>query len=73
MKTDTALQLDVQKSILWEPLLDGAEIGVTVKDGVVTLSGYVGQLCEKTRRQLIRGIKKERLDALLGIRPEFAM
>ncbi|AIM37047.1 ornithine aminotransferase [Sphingobacterium sp. ML3W] len=47
MKTDTALQLDVQKAILWEPLLDEAEIGVTVKNGVVTLSGYVDNYVKK--------------------------
>ena len=39
MKTNEALQKDVQDAIKWEPLLQAAEIGVTAKDGVVTLSG----------------------------------
>ncbi|MBB2950611.1 BON domain-containing protein [Sphingobacterium sp. JUb56] len=47
MKTDAVLQSDVQKAIRWEPLLDEAEIGVTVKDGVVTLSGYVDSYVKK--------------------------
>lgn len=41
MKTNEELQKDVQNAIQWEPLLNAAEIGVTVKDGVVTLTGNV--------------------------------
>jgi len=41
MKTNEELQKDVQNAIKWEPLLHAAEIGVTVKDGVVTLTGIV--------------------------------
>jgi osmotically-inducible protein OsmY len=41
MKTNEELQKDVQNAIKWEPLLHAAEIGVTVKDGVVTLTGVV--------------------------------
>lgn len=41
MKTNEELQKDVQNAIKWEPLLHAAEIGVTVNDGVVTLTGIV--------------------------------
>jgi len=41
MKTNEELQKDVQNAIKWEPLLHAAEIGVTIKDGVVTLTGIV--------------------------------
>ena len=41
MKTDAELQQDVMNELKWEPTLKAAEIGVAVKDGVVTLSGYV--------------------------------
>jgi len=41
MKSNEVLQKDVQDSIKWEPLLNAAEIGVTVKDGMVTLTGTV--------------------------------
>ena len=38
MKTNSELQKDVQDAIKWEPLLNAAEIGVTAKDGVVSLA-----------------------------------
>jgi hypothetical protein len=38
MKTNAELQKDVQDAIKWEPLLNVAQIGVMVKDGVVTLT-----------------------------------
>ncbi|MFC1924021.1 BON domain-containing protein [Chloroflexota bacterium] len=47
MKTDAELQQDVMNELKWEPTVEGAEIGVAVKDGVVTLSGYVDSYAEK--------------------------
>ena len=47
MKTNAELQTDVQNAIKWEPLLNAAEIGVTVKDGVVTLTGVVDNYTKK--------------------------
>ena len=47
MKTDSQLQLDVIAELKWEPLLGAAEIGVTVKDGVITLSGVVDSYGKK--------------------------
>tara|TARA_R110002124_G_scaffold116833_2_gene273535 strand:- start:1400 stop:1531 length:132 start_codon:yes stop_codon:yes gene_type:complete len=41
MKSNEDLQRDVQESIKWEPLLKAAEIGVTAKGGVITLSGTI--------------------------------
>jgi osmotically-inducible protein OsmY len=41
MKTDAELQQDVMNQLKWEPTIHAAEIGVAVKDGVVTLSGNV--------------------------------
>ena len=41
MKTDAKLQRDVMDELKWEPTIHAAEIGVAVKDGVVTLSGSV--------------------------------
>lgn len=38
MKTNQALQRDVENAIKWEPLMHAAEIGVTAKDGVVSLN-----------------------------------
>ena len=51
MKTNADLQKDVQDAIKWEPLLNAAEIGVTVKDGVVTLTGSVDSYSKKTEAE----------------------
>ena len=47
MKNNSELQKDVQDAIKWEPLLHAAEIGVTVKDGIVTLNGEVDSYAKK--------------------------
>jgi len=47
MKTNEELQNDVQNAIKWEPLLNAAEIGVTAKDGVVSLTGVVDSYSKK--------------------------
>lgn len=47
MKTDTALQLDVIAELKWEPSVNAANVGVEVKDGIVTLAGHVDTYAEK--------------------------
>jgi len=47
MKTDAQLQQDVTNELKWEPTIQAAEIGVAVKDGVVTLSGNVDSYGKK--------------------------
>ncbi len=47
MKSNSELQTDVQDAIKWEPLMHAAEIGVTVEDGVVTLTGNVDSYSKK--------------------------
>lgn len=47
MKTDTQLQADVGEELKWEPQVTASQIGVQVKDGVVTLSGEVSSFAEK--------------------------
>ena len=51
MKNNSELQKDVQDAIQWEPLLHAAEIGVTVKDGVVTLTGTVDNYAKKSEAE----------------------
>ncbi len=61
MRTNEELQKDVQNAIKWEPLLHAAEIGVIVKDGVVTLSGIVDGYYKKkeaeTAAKNVAGVK----------------
>jgi len=47
MKNDVDLQRDVFDELKWEPAVHSTNIGVTVKDGVVTLEGVVGSYPEK--------------------------
>ena len=42
-----SIQQDVEDALEWEPSLNAAEIGVTVKDGVVTLHGTVDNYIKK--------------------------
>jgi osmotically-inducible protein OsmY len=40
MKSDAQLKKDVEAELEWDPSINAAEVGVAVKDGVVTLSGH---------------------------------
>ncbi len=61
MKTDTQLQTDIMEELKFEPSINAAQIGVAVKDGIVTLSGQVHNYSEKmdTERAALRvsGVK----------------
>ena len=61
MKTDTQLQQDVIAELKWEPSVNAAQIGVEVKDGIVTLAGHVGSYAEKwdaeRAAQRVSGVK----------------
>ena len=48
MTTDTQLQTNVLDELKWRPSVNAAHIGVTAKDGVVTLTGPVAHYAEKT-------------------------
>jgi osmotically-inducible protein OsmY len=47
MRTDSELQRYVLDELKWEPSVDAAHIGVSVNDGIVTLSGRVSSYAEK--------------------------
>jgi osmotically-inducible protein OsmY len=61
MKTDTQLQQDIIAELKWEPSVNAAQIGVEVKDGVVTLAGHVSSYAEKydaeRAAQRVSGVK----------------
>lgn len=61
MKTDTQLQHDVLAELKWEPSVNAAQIGVEVKDGIVTLAGHVNSYAEKwdaeRAAQRVSGVK----------------
>ncbi|EPR73780.1 Osmotically inducible protein Y precursor [Winogradskyella psychrotolerans RS-3] len=47
MKTDVEIRNDVLDELAWQPNIDEAEIGVIVKDGIVTLTGTVDNYNKK--------------------------
>jgi osmotically-inducible protein OsmY len=47
MKTNRQLQHDVIDELEWEPSIDASKIGVTAKEGVITLTGNVSRYSEK--------------------------
>jgi len=47
MKPDQDLKRDVENELKWEPSVNEAHIGVSAKNGVVTLSGHVATYAEK--------------------------
>lgn len=61
MKTDSALQLDVIAELKWEHAVHASNIGVEVKDGIVTLAGHVDTYAEKWEAeratQRVSGVK----------------
>ena len=66
MRTDHDLQRDVIAELSWSPMLRNEEIGVAVKDGVVTLSGTVSNYVKKFEAERaaekIHGVKAVALD-----------
>ncbi len=72
MKSNEELQKDVQDAIKWEPLLNAAEIGVTAKDGIVTLTGAVDSFLKKSEAEdaakNVAGVKAviEKIDVNFG-------
>jgi osmotically-inducible protein OsmY len=55
MMTDSSLQQAVLDELNWQPSVKAANIGVTAKDGVVTLTGHVGSYAEKLAAERAAG------------------
>lgn len=47
MKTDAQLKADIASELDWDPSIHAANVGVAVKDGVVTLTGHLETYAEK--------------------------
>lgn len=63
MKTDSQIQHDVTEELDWEASVNAAQIGVSVIDGIVTLSGEVGSYAEKWDAELAA----QRVDGVRGL------
>jgi osmotically-inducible protein OsmY len=73
-KTDSQLKTDVESELKWEPRIDANEIGVAVKDGVVTLTGwvdsYIKRFAAEEATHGVRGVKAVANDITVRLRPE---
>jgi osmotically-inducible protein OsmY len=47
VKTDAELKADVTDELAWDPAINATNVGVMVKDGVVTLAGHLDSFAEK--------------------------
>ena len=47
MRSDLDIKRDVEAELRWNPDIDATDIAVSVKDGVVTLSGFVRSYAQK--------------------------
>jgi osmotically-inducible protein OsmY len=75
MRTDAQIQKDVMDEIKWEPFLHASEIGVAVKNGIVTLSGQVDSYSKKLSAEKatkkVLGVKAIAEDIQIGVSPAY--
>ena len=74
MKTDIELRRDIEQELEWEPSVDQRRIGVSVVDGVVTLTGEVSTYAEKLNAERaverVAGVKAIANDIEVGTSTE---
>jgi osmotically-inducible protein OsmY len=56
MKSDSDIKRDVEAELKWDPDIDSTDIAVAVKDGVVTLTGFVRSYTQKWQAE--RDVKR---------------
>src|SRR5438270_8635576 len=73
IRTDEELQKEVLAELKWDAQLQPNEIGVSVKDGVVTLTGYVDSYLKKWAAEdaahRVRGVKAVANDIEVRLSP----
>ena len=75
MKSDSQIHQDVTEQLKWEPILNASEIGVAVKNGIVTLSGivdtYAKKIAAENATRKVTGVKAVAEDIQVGLSPSF--
>lgn len=76
MKSDDQIQKDVMDQLKWEPFLKASEVGVAVRNGIVTLSGqvdsYYKKLSAEAAAKKVSGVKAIAEDIQIGVSPLYA-
>ncbi len=74
MKTDQQLKSDVVAELVWDPAVDGTRVGVSVRDGVVTLAGEVDTYLQKHAAERaarrVGGVRGIALDLVVRLAPD---
>jgi len=74
MKSDIQLKADVTAELAWDPAINATDIGVMVKDGVVTLAGHLDTFAEKHAAEhavrRVSGVRGIALDLDVKLAPE---
>ena len=74
MKTDVKIKQDIQDELDWDPAVTSTDIGVIVKDGVVTLTGHLGSYVEKLAAeravQRVGGVKAVAIEMDVSLTPD---
>ena len=52
MRDDREVKRDVEEELRWDPAIEATDIAVAVKDGVVTLTGFVRSYNEKLEAEV---------------------
>ncbi|HEX5285615.1 MAG TPA: BON domain-containing protein, partial [Polaromonas sp.] len=75
MKTDLQLQKDILDELAWDPAVNATDVGVTVKDGVVTLTGHLTNYAEKHAAERaarrVSGVKALAVDIEVRLSPSY--
>jgi len=75
MKSDVQIKADVEEELAWDPVVDEAHVGVSVRNAVVELAGTLGSYAEKlaAERAALRvsGVQGVALAIRVAPRPGF--
>ncbi|HJW18422.1 MAG TPA: BON domain-containing protein [Flavisolibacter sp.] len=75
MKNDLQIQQDVMNQLKWNPFLKASEIGVSIKNGIATLSGQVDSYAQKMEAERtvrkVTGVKAIAEDIEIGVSPSY--
>ena len=64
MRSDSEIKRDVEDELRFDPVLDPSDIAISVKNGVVTLTGFVKHYADKfeaeqaAKRAMEHGVRK---------------
>ena len=73
MKSDVQMKADVEAELDWDRAINATNVGVSVKDGIVTLSGHIDTYAEKSAIeravQRVEGVKAVAIELDVKLAP----